>query len=45
MIFAALLESGTGSVHAINERVAGVWRRHRGTDLSHRARGRSPRPC
>lgn len=38
MIFAALLESGTGSVHAINERVAGVWRRHRGTDLSYRAR-------
>jgi uncharacterized membrane protein YkvI len=26
MIFAALLESGTGAVHAVNERVAGVWR-------------------
>jgi len=38
MIFAALLESGTGSVHAINERVATVWRRHRGEELSHRAR-------
>lgn len=30
MIFAALVESGTGSVHAINERIAAVWaRRHR----------------
>jgi uncharacterized membrane protein YkvI len=38
MIFAALLESGTGSVHAINERIASVWRRHRGEDLSYRAR-------
>jgi uncharacterized membrane protein YkvI len=38
MIFAALLESGTGSVHAINERVAAVWRHHRGHDLSYRAR-------
>lgn len=38
MIFCALLESGTGSVHAINERVAAVWRRRRGVDLSHRAR-------
>ncbi len=38
MIFAALLESGTGSVHAINERVATVWRHRRGTDLSPRAR-------
>ena len=38
MIFAALLESGTGSVHAINERVAGVWRARRGTDLSPGAR-------
>ncbi len=25
MIFCALLESGTGSVHAINERIASVW--------------------
>jgi uncharacterized membrane protein YkvI len=39
MIFAALLESGTGSVHAINERVAAVWRHHRGRDLSYGARG------
>lgn len=38
MIFAALLESGTGSVHAINERIAAVWRARRGADLSHRAR-------
>ncbi|MGN6375646.1 MAG: YkvI family membrane protein [Sphingomonas sp.] len=38
MIFSALLESGTGSVHAINERVATVWRHHRGRDLSYRAR-------
>lgn len=33
MIFAALLESGTGSVHAINERIAAVWWRHRGSEL------------
>lgn len=39
MIFAALLESGTGAVHAINERVAAVWRRRRGADLSPGARG------
>ncbi|QXQ07496.1 hypothetical protein KX816_05585 [Sphingosinicellaceae bacterium] len=39
MIFAALLESGTGSVHAINERIAAVWRTRRGIDLSRRARG------
>lgn len=32
MIFAALLESGTGSVHAINERI----------DAARRARGRAP---
>lgn len=38
MIFAALLESGTGSVHAINERIAGVWHTRRGTDLPARAR-------
>ena len=31
MIFMALLESGTGAVHAINERVAAVWQRRRGT--------------
>ncbi|MBC9032268.1 hypothetical protein IAG41_07685 [Sphingomonas sp. JC676] len=38
MIFCALLESGTGSVHAINERIAAVWRARRGVDLSPRAR-------
>ena len=38
MIFAALLESGTGAVHAINERVAAVMRHRRGIDLSRRAR-------
>ena len=38
MIFAALLESGTGSVHAINERINGVWEARRGVQLSHRAR-------
>ena len=27
MIFAALLESGTGAVHAINERIDNAWRR------------------
>ncbi len=39
MIFTALLESGTGSVHAINERIASVWRARRGTELSNRGRG------
>ena len=38
MIFAALLESGTGSVHAINERIAAVWRKRRGRELDIRAR-------
>ncbi|MDP5278914.1 hypothetical protein Q9Q95_08265 [Sphingomonas sp. DG1-23] len=38
MIFAALLESGAGAVHAINERVAGVLRRRRGVELGARAR-------
>lgn len=38
MIFAALLESGTGFVHAINERVGQAWRRRRGVEL-----GRAPR--
>lgn len=38
MIFAALLESGAGAVHAINERVAGVLRRRRGIALGPRAR-------
>lgn len=38
MIFAALLESGTGSVHAVNERIAEAWRTKFGTALSVRAR-------
>ena len=39
MIFCALLESGTGSIHAVNERIAGVWRARRGGDLPSIARG------
>jgi len=38
MIFAALLESGTGAVHAINERVAKAWHTARGFPLTRRAR-------
>jgi uncharacterized membrane protein YkvI len=38
MIFAALLESGTGFVHAINERVGHAWRRRSGRELSRAAR-------
>jgi uncharacterized membrane protein YkvI len=38
MIFSALLESGTGAVHAINERIAGAWRSKRGQPLGTRAR-------
>lgn len=38
MIFSALLESGTGAVHAINERIAAVWRTRRGVDLPPRGR-------
>lgn len=33
MIFAALLESGTGAVHAINERIASAWKSRHGTTL------------
>ncbi len=33
MIFAALLECGTGFVHAINERVGSAYRRQRGREL------------
>jgi uncharacterized membrane protein YkvI len=33
MIFAALLESGTGGVHAINERISSVWTQNRGRDF------------
>jgi uncharacterized membrane protein YkvI len=38
MIFAALLESGTGAVHAINERIGNAWRRRHGHTLGHGAR-------
>jgi uncharacterized membrane protein YkvI len=34
MIFAALLESGTGAVHAINERIAHAWQQRRATPPS-----------
>jgi len=39
MIFAALLESGTGAIHAINERLAGVWLARRGRVLGTKGRG------
>jgi len=38
MIFSALLESGTGAVHAINERIAKAWQIRRGRALSNQAR-------
>jgi uncharacterized membrane protein YkvI len=38
MIFSALLESGTSSVHAINERIDHAWQSRRGRPLSHRSR-------
>ena len=38
MIFAALLESGTGAVHAINERIDHAWRRRHQVPLAHGAR-------
>jgi len=38
MIFAALLESGTGAVHAINERIDHAWQRHRQAPLAHTTR-------
>jgi uncharacterized membrane protein YkvI len=38
MIFAALLESGTGAVHAINERIGNAWQRRDGHTLGHGAR-------
>ncbi len=38
MIFAALLESGTGFVHAINERVGHAFRRRRNRELPRAAR-------
>jgi uncharacterized membrane protein YkvI len=38
MIFAALLESGTGAVHAINERISNAWHKRHQTGLSRPAR-------
>jgi len=38
MIFAALLESGSGAVHAINERIGAAWRRRRARPLPRSAR-------
>jgi uncharacterized membrane protein YkvI len=38
MIFAALLESGTGCVHAINERIAHSWRARTDRELSYLTR-------
>lgn len=38
MIFSALLESGTSSVHAINERISNAWETRRGHVLTHRQR-------
>jgi uncharacterized membrane protein YkvI len=38
MIFCALLESGTGAVHAINERIAHVWKSRRDIPFSTTAR-------
>ena len=38
MIFSALLESGTSSVHAINERIDHAWQARTGRELTHRAR-------
>jgi uncharacterized membrane protein YkvI len=38
MIFSALLESGTSSVHAINERIDNAVRSHYGKRLTHRQR-------
>ena len=38
MIFAALLESGTGAVHAINERIGNAWRRRHEAPLGHAPR-------
>ena len=38
MIFAALLESGSGAVHAINERIGNAWQRRSGHTLGRNAR-------
>lgn len=39
MIFAALLECGTGSLHALNERIAIAWADKTGAAMSTRTRG------
>jgi uncharacterized membrane protein YkvI len=39
MIFAALLESGSGAVHAVNERISTVWQARTRQQLGARARG------
>lgn len=39
MIFTALLESGTGAIHAVNERIAAVWQARRGHTLGPMGRG------
>jgi len=39
MIFAALLESGTGQIHAINERIAHAYAKRRNVELSNMLRG------
>ena len=38
MIFCALLESGTGIVHALNERVAVAWQARHGREFTHAGR-------
>lgn len=38
MILVALLESGVGIIHGLNERISGAYRARRGKDLSPRAR-------
>lgn len=38
MIFSALLESGTGTVHSVNERIAWTFRRHGARELPKSAR-------
>jgi uncharacterized membrane protein YkvI len=38
MIFCALLESGTSSVHAINERIDHAWETRTGRELTHKQR-------
>jgi len=39
MIFAALLECGTGAIHALNERIAIAWAEKTGVPMTHKARG------